>query len=149
MGFMPSSNSAASMSTNPKWFEMGPKDNLKTPNKNYFWFSPSLVPLLDNFFLLTILIYLCFTLSFKCFTYWTSPYTQTKFFYICSPDSSHSKTTPFVPDASARRPFGCCGETLAKKDLYHFHPRLDIILYISPIFYFVPFLWCSVAPCYY
>jgi hypothetical protein len=122
MEFMPSSNSAASMSTNPKWFEMGPKDNLKTPNKNYFWFSPSLVLLLDNFSLLTILIYLCFTLSFKCFTYWTSPYTQTKFFYICSPDSSHSKTTPFVPDASARRPLDAVEKLWLKRTFITFTP---------------------------
>lgn len=37
-----------------------------------------------------------------------------------SPNSSHPTAPPFVSDTYAKRPFRCCGETLAEKDFIPF-----------------------------
>jgi hypothetical protein len=48
----------------------------------------------------------------------------------CSDVSALSTAAPFVPDTSARRPFGHCG-VLGARNLHPFHPRADTILTCS------------------
>lgn len=59
-------------------------------------------------------------------------------FHASPLNSFYPITAPFVPDTSAKRPLRCYGETLATRDLPPF-PQ-DTILYISSLFFAVPFL---------
>lgn len=54
-------------------------------------------------------------------------------FHISSPNGSYPTTATFVPDISAVDLLDVV-KKMAKGDLHLFHPRLDTVFYISPLF---------------
>lgn len=138
------------MPTNPKWFEMGPRDRDQKYSRARvllcmgfsslpLWLLPgSLFPPRYPYTYVLLCLLNAYLPNF--------PSDPNKVFHASSPNGSHCTTAPLVSDIFTKKDLLDAVGKQVKKDLGPFHPKPDTILYFSALFSPDPCLWVSVAP---